>query len=129
MNYSKELCTVLILGCVIAAGCGGTNGTDSEGGEPAPPALPAQFLAGKATYDAGCSSCHDSSRDGSPRLGYLAAWSRRLAQGEEVLVQHAIEGLDLMPPKGDNPDLTDEQIADVVRYMIYRAEQDVPATH
>lgn len=34
-----------------------------------------------------------------------------------------------MPPKGDNPDLTDEQIAEVVDYMIYRARLDIPAKH
>lgn len=93
------------------------------------PVLPANFETGKATYDAGCASCHDSSRDGAPRLGFLAAWKRRLDKGEEQLISNAISGIELMPPRGENPDLTDEQVAGAVRYMMYRAKLDIPAGH
>ncbi|MEM8945400.1 MAG: c-type cytochrome [Planctomycetota bacterium] len=115
----------LLFGSLCVTGCGDS----SSPVEQTTPSLPAEFAAGKEIYDTGCGSCHDSSREGSPRLGYLAAWKRRLAQGEEVLIQHAIEGLDLMPPKGDNANLSDEEVALAVRYMIDRAEQDLPARH
>ncbi|MEM6654729.1 MAG: c-type cytochrome [Planctomycetota bacterium] len=79
-------------------------------------------------YDAKCAPCHDTATQWSaPRLGFLPAWKRRLAQGEEVLVQHAIEGIGEMPPKGDNPDLTDGDIRQIVAYMVYRAKLNIPA--
>lgn len=118
-----------MLGWMAIAGCGGSSGMDSAPTGPKLPELPAEFAAGKAIYDSGCASCHDSSRDGAPRLGYLSAWTRRLAQGEPLLVQHAIEGLDLMPAKGGNENLTEDEIGQAVRYMIYRAELDIPVKH
>lgn len=121
--------TCLILGCVLVQGCQEAARTDSAAEEQALPAVPPELIAGRDTYVGSCASCHDTSRDGAPRLGYLAAWSRRLENGEDELVQNAIDGLDLMPPRGDNPELTDDQIADTVRYMIYRAKLDIPAKH
>ena len=50
-----------------------------------------------------------------------------MERGEESLVRSAIDGLDLMPPKGDNPGLTDDEIRTIVGYMVYRAKLDIPA--
>ncbi|MEM9186323.1 MAG: c-type cytochrome, partial [Planctomycetota bacterium] len=115
---------------VVWGGWGGPPPPPPPGGEeagPALPATPAAFVAAEALYDAKCSACHDTSREGAPRTGFLRAWSRRLDQGEEALAQHAIEGIGLMPPKGDNPELTDEEILSIVRYLVYRAKLDIPA--
>lgn len=106
------------------AGCrGGEDSADKL------PTTPAEFAAGQEVYDSGCASCHDTSHDGAPRLGYVGAWERRIKQDESVLVQHALEGKGMMPPKGDMPELTDEQVAQAVRYMIYRAGLGIPAKH
>ena len=78
-------------------------------------------------YTANCGSCHDSSRDGAPRLGFLRAWQKRIDQGKQTLITHATEGIGLMPPKGENPDLTDSEIASIIDYMIYRANLNIPA--
>lgn len=129
MNQFTGIYRTLLLVACLAAGCGDAIGTDSERGDSALPDLPAHLEAGKATYEAGCAGCHDTSHEGAPRLGYLAAWSRRMTKGEEPLVANAIAGIDLMPPRGDNPDLTDEQVRQAVRYMLYRAELDIPAGH
>lgn len=118
---------LLPLGLLVATGCSEPEGTDSDAGAKKMPALPVEHASGKAIYDAGCASCHDSSRDGAPRLGYKPAWSRRLAQGEDVMIQHAIEGFKLMPPKGDNHDLTEDEMTQAVQYIKYRAELGIPA--
>ena len=109
----------------LAVGC---SGPEPPGG-PSLPTTPPAHTAGEAVYRANCAVCHDTSRDGAPRTGYLAAWKRRLKQGEETLIQNAMEGVDLMPPRGDNPGLTDDEVAGAVRYLIYRAEINIPAGH
>ena len=43
----------------------------------------------------------------------------RLAEkGLEMLIQNAINGLNVMPPRGGNPSLTDEQIRAAVEFMV-----------
>ena len=39
-------------------------------------------------------------------------------KGLEMLVYNAINGLNTMPPRGGNPNLTDEQIQAAVEFML-----------
>ena len=39
-------------------------------------------------------------------------------KGMDTLVQNAINGLNVMPPRGGNPSLTDEQIRAAVEHMV-----------
>ena len=58
-------------------------------------------------------------------LGNKDQWAGRIAQGMDVLTQHAIGGftgaLGLMPPKGGRMDLSDEEVANAVQYMVDEA--------
>ena len=76
--------------------------------------------AGKALYDTSCAACHNTGLSGAPKLGDKAAWAPRIAQGVDVLVNHADNGYDgktgSMPAKGGTT-LTTAQITDVVSYM------------
>ena len=58
---------------------------------------------------------------GAPKLGDQAAWEARIAQGMDVLVDHAINGYQgdngIMPAKGGRMDLSDEAVANAVAYM------------
>ena len=78
-------------------------------------------LDGGVIYQQLCSACHGSGVAGAPTLTQ-AAWAPRIAQGEEVLLRHAIDGyqgeLGVMPPKGGNPSLTDEQVAASLDWML-----------
>ena len=60
-----------------------------------------------------CTGCHTSGAGGAPTLD-KAHWAARLAQGKDTLHKHAIEGYTgtagVMPAKGGNPALTDEQV-------------------
>src|SRR5690349_20257139 len=87
-------------------------------GEAAPPK---GTLAGDAVYGQVCKTCHEAGLAGAPKIGDKAAWQPRIAQGEQTLVQHAISGFQgksgVMPPKGGNPDLTDEEVHRAVVYL------------
>ena len=50
-------------------------------------------------------------------------WTARIAQGTDILHKHAIDGYTgpdggVMPPKGGNPALTDEQVIATVDWML-----------
>lgn len=79
-------------------------------------------LDGKVIYDNLCGACHTNGVGLAPTLAQ-AKWSTRIAQGKDVLYKHAIEGYTgpdggIMPPKGGNPALTEEQIHATVDWML-----------
>jgi cytochrome c5 len=78
---------------------------------------PKVLQGGQAVYTAVCAACHGTGAAGAPKLGDAGAWSARLAQGYDTLVQHALQGIRAMPAKGGNPDLDDVEVARAVVYM------------
>jgi cytochrome c5 len=78
---------------------------------------------GKTVYDNLCHSCHTAGVAGAPKLGDKAAWSARIAEGIPTLIKHAIEGYkgpdgNMMPAKGGNPSLNEEQVTNTVKWMV-----------
>lgn len=88
--------------------------------QPAAAAAPSaeDLAAGKKVYGSICMACHDSGLAGAPKVGDAAAWTERRKQGLDVMVGHAINGLNAMPPKGGNPTLSDAEIKQAVEYML-----------
>ena len=78
---------------------------------------PRQLKAGAEVYNAACVACHGSGAAGAPKMGDSSAWSKRIAQGYDTLVSHAIKGIRAMPAKGGNPDLDDLEVARAVVHM------------
>jgi len=78
-------------------------------------------LDGAVIYNALCGACHTSGAGGAP-LMQTDVWKERMAQGVETLITHAINGYQgsagLMPARGGNPSLTDEQVAATVHWML-----------
>lgn len=78
-------------------------------------------LDGSVVYQNLCAGCHTSGAGGAPKLE-RAAWTARIAQGADTLNRHAIEGYTgaagVMPAKGGNPALTDEQVIATVEWMV-----------
>lgn len=100
-----------------------------------PVGLAAQPIAGAAAagprtgeqvYNAVCTACHGSGVAGAPKLGDKGAWRARLAQGEKMLIQHALNGFQgktgMMPAKGGCSTCSNDDITNGVKYLISRAK-------
>lgn len=79
---------------------------------------------GEKVYQQACLMCHEAGVAGSPMTGDKAGWVSRIAQGRDILVSNAIGGIGVMPPKGGQLQLSDEEVASAVDYMIDQATQD-----
>jgi cytochrome c5 len=75
-------------------------------------------IDGSAIYNQGCNACHGMGVAGAPKTGDAAAWEARVAQGNDVLYSHAINGYNAMPAKGGFTYLSDEQVMAAVNYMV-----------
>jgi len=86
---------------------------------------PKGSMTGEQVYAQICKTCHEPGLAGAPKIGDKAAWQPRIAQGEQTLVQHAIHGFQgktgVMPPKGGNANLTDEEVHRAVVYLANHA--------
>jgi len=79
-------------------------------------------LDGKVIFDKLCTACHLTGVGMAPTLVH-ADWDARIAQGKETLYQHAMEGYNgpnggMMPARGGNPGLSDEQVHAAVDWML-----------
>lgn len=92
-------------------------------------AAPAQAAqAGNAIYDQACALCHmPPGLAGAPAFGDAASWGPRIAQGEDVLAEHVLNGFQgstgIMPAKGGRVDLSDDDVLAAMQYMIDAATQ------
>ena len=78
-------------------------------------------LDGSVIYSNLCTGCHTSGAGGAPML-VAAGMGARAAKAPTLLYKHAIEGFTgaagVMPAKGGNPGLTDEQVKATVDWML-----------
>jgi cytochrome c5 len=77
-----------------------------------------EMATGQAVYEKTCSSCHTSGIAGAPKLGDKTAWAPLVSAGIDQMVQVAIDGKGAMPPKGGNPDLSNDEVRAAVNYMV-----------
>ena len=82
----------------------------------------ATVLTGPQVYNVACNTCHAAGVGGAPILGDKAGWAPRIAQGDDILNDHVINGyqgeVGYMPPKGGRLDLSDQEILDALAFMI-----------
>lgn len=72
---------------------------------------------GQKVYEKSCATCHGNPALGAPVLGNKEAWAKVVSKGVEKVYHNGINGINSMPPKGGT-DLNDEQIKEVIDYMI-----------
>jgi cytochrome c5 len=100
------------------AGAAGQAGSAS-GGAAAP-------KSGDETFQQVCSACHGAGIAGAPKAGDKAAWEPRVAQGKQVLYDHALKGFQgssgVMPAKGGRADLSDDLVKAAVDHMVDMAK-------
>lgn len=88
----------------------------------APAASAADLVKGEKVYTATCLACHGAGVLGAPKFGDKAAWAPRIANGQEVMYKGALDGVRMMPPRGGNPALPDDDVKAAVDYMLAHAQ-------
>jgi cytochrome c5 len=76
---------------------------------------------GKQIVEAVCSACHATGALNAPKIGDAGAWHDLIKEGHQRLTETAIKGIRQMPPKGGNPQLTDDEVARAVAFMANQA--------
>ena len=80
--------------------------------------------SGESVYNGLCVNCHGIAALAAmiPQTGDTAAWGARIDKGIDILYGNAINGytgeLGMMPAKGGNPALSDEEVKAAVDYII-----------
>ena len=85
-------------------------------------------ISGESVYNGLCVNCHGIAALAAmiPQTGDAAAWGPRIKKGTDVLYANAINGytgeLGMMPAKGGNPALSDEEVKAAVDYIISQVQ-------
>jgi cytochrome c5 len=105
----------LALAVLMLAGC--------DGEEPAvkPVTLDARL---QAIYSQNCAACHANAESGAPPAHDLAAWKPRLAQGDDMLLTHMVEGFNGMPPLGQCMECGADDLKTLMRFMAAPAPEE-----
>ena len=112
---------------VLLSACGKEEGAAPEApapeaAAPAPAPVVAENVLGKSIFNKTCALCHAAGVAGAPKTGNTADWGPRIAQGNDLLYKHAMEGFTgakgTMPARGGNTTLTDDEVKAGVDYMV-----------
>lgn len=74
--------------------------------------------SGKEVVEKVCAGCHATGKDGAPKIGDRADWSKRASVGLGNLTENAITGVRKMPAHGGQGSLTDLEVSRAVAYMV-----------
>lgn len=74
--------------------------------------------SGKEIVDAVCVGCHATGKEGAPKIGDRAEWSKRASKGLSNLTANAITGIRKMPAHGGQAQLSDVEMSRAVGYMV-----------
>lgn len=82
-----------------------------------------RLAEGRQVWLGTCEGCHGIGVAGAPVATRTDAWAPRVAQGMDTLYAHALEGHygprgTMMPPRGGNDSLSDEEVKAAVDYMV-----------
>ena len=123
---------LVILAAILALALAACGGGSSDGGgsdTTAPPSgATGDALAGADIYKSTCTACHGGDLAGIDGLGlplapsdFVSSQSEEdlaafIAKGRSTSDPDSSSGVD-MPPKGGNPSLDDQDLADVAAYL------------
>lgn len=132
----RNLLPLLVL--TLLAACGKSEqpaessaAPQAQAAAPVPAAAPSpasdpHLAQGEKVYKGTCVMCHGSGAGGAPLFKSKQDWAPRIAQGKETLYQHALAGFQgkvgVMPPKGGNVSLSDDDVKAGVDYMVSMAQ-------
>lgn len=81
----------------------------------------ADLALGEKVYGATCVTCHGAGVLGAPKFADKTVWAPRVAQGKDTLYTHALDGFKMMPARGGNAALKDEEVKAAIDYMVSKA--------
>jgi len=129
MKVKFSFVMVLLLGLMLAlAACGGGGSSTESGGDAVPAAPAGDATAGGELFATTCVACHGPTGEGVPNLGKDMTASEFIAgKTDAELIAFIKEGRDpsdplnttgvAMPPKGGNPSLSDQDLANIVAFI------------
>lgn len=115
---------IAISAAALFSACGKQESAPPAAAPATAPAAPAvaENTVGKSVYNKTCAMCHAAGVAGAPKPGDKADWGPRIAQGNDVLYKHALEGFTgskgQMPPKGGATALSDDEVKAGVDHMV-----------
>lgn len=82
-----------------------------------------QLIHGRQIWLDNCEGCHGYGIAGAPIPMQSNDWDFRIGKGKAVLYDHAINGFfgpgdTMMPERGGNPELTDDEVKSAVDYVV-----------
>ena len=102
----------LAVASLVLAACGPKSG---------PPADPASLAPADPRlaqlYADSCKACHTIADSGAPLVHDAKAWGPRWKQGEDVLLDHVIQGFQAMPAQGQCTACTPDDFKALTRFM------------
>jgi len=115
MTNCKDPSTITVKTALLGYGSGAEDVVEET-------AIEKGHEIGQKIYDATCRLCHGNGLAGAPKVDDTLTWEKRLEQGIGKVYKHAIDGFQgqygVMPPKGGNMELTDEEVNAAVDYML-----------
>jgi cytochrome c5 len=78
--------------------------------------------SGEQVVQAVCAACHSTGAANAPKTGDKAAWAPRIAQGMDALYKSALNGKAVMPARGGNPALSDDEVKAAVDYLVKQSK-------
>ncbi|MEM8497888.1 MAG: c-type cytochrome [Pseudomonadota bacterium] len=108
--------SLLILGALSLVSCSAQT-------ELAQTSAPPSKADGAVIWSENCEGCHGIGVAGAPIAGKASAWAPRIRKGKDILYQHALEGFygpkgTMMPPRGGNDALSNDEVKAAVDHMI-----------
>lgn len=73
--------------------------------------------SGEEVFNQTCIVCHGTGLLGAPKISDGKRWRKLAAEGLDDLVPSALHGIRNMPAKGNNPHLSDREVAKAVVWM------------
>ncbi len=70
------------------------------------------------TYQMSCFACHGTGAAGAPQPGDAAAWEERMSKGMDAVMANVINGIGAMPARGICMTCSDDNLREVVDYML-----------
>ena len=75
-------------------------------------------MSGQQVYDKFCFACHTTGVGGAPKLDDQVAWTERQGKGMDTLWDSLINGIGAMPAKGTCMGCSDDELREVLDYML-----------